>query len=148
MRSARLFLGVALMLPLVSTAQENIVEKDADVSVDLSQAKTYKVEITELQVAPGAIQESNEGSQKELTPKQILESLDQLTKDGKLTRLEKIQLTVLSGQACSLKFGRQTAVTQGVTITREGRMRSTSQIQIGTLIQLKAQPKNEKVLLS
>ena len=81
------------------------------------------------------------------TANEIVQSFDQLNKEGKIERIESVRLSVLEYHESTSQFGRTTSVTTGVTRTAQGQQRSVSNVPLGTMIQVTATPQDSKVLL-
>lgn len=135
MRAALISLFAVVLAPTLAIAQEIQSPKDSDAKP----LQTYVVEIAEIHL-------SGEAAQR-LKAKEIAQSLEQLTKDGHVELREKVRLSVLAHHESSVLFGRQTAVTQGTVTTREGRQRNMTSINLGTTLQVSAEPHHEDVLL-
>ena len=81
------------------------------------------------------------------TPNEIVQSFDQLNKEGKIELIGSVRLTALEYHESTAQFGKTTSVTNGITRTAAGQQRSVSSIPLGTLIQVIATPQENKVLL-
>ena len=81
------------------------------------------------------------------TANEIVQSFDQLNKEGKIELIESVRLNALEYHESTAQFGKMTSVTQGVTRTAQGQQRSFSSLPLGTMIQVLATPQDSKVLL-
>ncbi len=81
------------------------------------------------------------------TANEIVQSFDQLNKEGKIELIESVRLTALEYHESTAQFGKTTSVTTGVTRTAAGQQRSVSNVPLGTMIQVIATPQESKVLL-
>ncbi len=81
------------------------------------------------------------------TANEIVQSFDQLNKEGKIERIESVRLSVLEYHESTAQFGKTTSVTTGVTRTPQGQQRSVSNVPLGTMLQVTATPQDSKVLL-
>ena len=82
------------------------------------------------------------------TSDEIVLSFDKMLKEGKIELIETIRLTALEFHDNSVQFGKTTSVTSGVTRTAQGiQQQSRQSVPIGTLVQVKPTPQENKVLL-
>lgn len=103
--------------------------------------QTYVVQFTEFRF--------KEAPESPLTTKDILQSFEQLRKDGRLEIIETVRLSALEQCEAMVQFGRSVAVTTGATALPNGRSNRQFQFrQVGTLVRVTAQPKQEKILLN
>ena len=82
------------------------------------------------------------------TSNEIVQSFDQLYKDGKIELIQTVRLTVPEYHENMVQFGKTTTVTSGLTRTAQGiQQQSRQSVPIGTMVQVKATPQDGKVLL-
>lgn len=81
------------------------------------------------------------------TSSEILQSFDQLLKDGKIEVVQTVRLTVPEYHENMMQIGKLTSVISGVTRTPQGINQSRQNVTLGTLVQVKATPQEGKVLL-
>jgi hypothetical protein len=81
------------------------------------------------------------------TSSEIVQSLDQLNKDGKIELVQTVRLNVLEYHENMVQIGKNVSVVSGVTRTAQGQQQSRQSMSLGTLVQVKATPQDGKVLL-
>ena len=81
------------------------------------------------------------------TSSEIVQSFDQLNKDGKIELVQTVRLNVLEYHENMVQIGKNVSVVSGVTRTPQGQQQSRQSMSIGTLVQVKATPQDGKVLL-
>ncbi len=82
------------------------------------------------------------------TSSEIVQTFDQLLKDGKIELVQTVRLTVPEYHENMMQIGKTTSVISGVTRTPQGIQQQNRQsVPLGTLVQVKATPQEGKVLL-
>ena len=82
------------------------------------------------------------------TSSEIVQSFDQLNKDGKIELVQTVRLNVLEYHENMLQIGKNASVISGITRTAQGMQQQSRQsVSVGTLVQVKATPQDSKVLL-
>ena len=82
------------------------------------------------------------------TSSEIVQTFDQLLKDGKIELVQTVRLTVPEHHENMMQIGKLTSVISGVTRTPQGlQQQSRQNVTLGTLVQVKATPQEGKVLL-
>ena len=81
------------------------------------------------------------------TSNEIVQSFDQLNKEGKIELVQTVRLNVLEYHENTVQIGKNVSVVSGVTRTAQGQQQSRQSMSIGTLVQVKATPQDGKVLL-
>lgn len=143
----RLFHWVLLsvMLCPVAWGQEPSLQQPKIVAHPPVRAKqrsqTYVVQLTEFHLKDAA----NPG----LSTDQIVQTYQQLAKEGELDVVETIRLTALEGHQSLVQVGRRATVTVGMVSAGPGRgtNRQTRQEMIGTMVTVTAEPQEQKILL-
>jgi hypothetical protein len=78
----------------------------------------------------------------------MVSSFDKMLKEGKIELVETIRMTALEYHENSVQFGKTTSVVNGVTRTAQGiQQQSRQSVPIGTMVQVKPTPQDDKVLL-
>lgn len=81
------------------------------------------------------------------TSSEIVQSFDQLNKEGKIEIVQTVRINVLEYHENMVQIGKNVSVVSGVTRTPQGQQQSRQSMSIGTLVQVKATPQDGKVLL-
>ncbi|HEU0068099.1 MAG TPA: hypothetical protein VFQ26_02410, partial [Nitrospiraceae bacterium] len=100
----------------------------------------YGVQITELRL--------DVGIGEKLSRQDILQSLEQAKKDGHVTAVETVRLSILEQHEARVQFTKRVPVTAGTaTAGPERTVRNVQQRDVGTMVQLSAQTQGAQVLL-
>ncbi len=82
------------------------------------------------------------------TSSEIVQSFDQLNKEGKIELVQTVRLNVLEYHENMVQIGKNVSVVSGVTRTAQGlQQQSRQSMSIGTIVQVKATPQDGKILL-
>lgn len=82
------------------------------------------------------------------TSSEIVQSFDQLNKEGKIELVQTVRLNVLEYHENMVQIGKNASVISGITRTAQGMQQQSRQsVSVGTLVQVKATPQDSKVLL-
>ncbi len=82
------------------------------------------------------------------TSSEIVQTFDQLLKDGKIELVQTVRLTVPEHHENMMQIGKTTSVIAGITRTPQGiQQQSRQSASLGTLVQVKVTPQESKVLL-
>ena len=136
MRNILLALAVIVPFSAPSFAQDGGIR---DAAAPDAAIQSYVVQLTEFRLKASV--------DPTLKAKEIVQAFDKLKSDGKIDLIETVRLSALENHESMAQFGKTATVTTSISQTQRGRVRSTQQREVGTMVELTAIPRNGKILL-
>lgn len=138
MRSLALLLVLGAWGAGVAAAQED--NPGAASPPPTPATRSYVVQFTEFRLQDSA--------DPKLAAREIVQSFDALQAEGKLQVTETVRLSALEGCECMAQFGKQAAITVGVTRGQPaGYARQVQYQQVGTMVRVTAKAQQDRVAL-
>jgi len=120
---------------------QNLEKSEASSKGHREREEVYIVQLTEFRM--------KKASDAKISASDIIKALDEMKDNGEIEIVETIRLSAFPGLKSMVQIGRIATVTTGV-ISAPGRVqhRQSQRQDIGTLVELTADPSNGKVLLN
>ncbi len=129
-------LSSTLILFAASVLTLNAIASDENANAVAKPFERYLVTLSEYQLEGAA------------SPKLSDSDIFAMITTQKLTPIETIRVSTISGFEGMAQFGKQVTVTTGKTTNRESTMRQTRQVPIGTVLRVTAKSEGSEVMMN